>query len=678
MFSAMNKEFSSFLSQLFENCWNVLEKIFNLFEKPRTNFEMLAFVLILLAAFYYTLVFSTYSILTHETFSTSAYDVGLFDQGIWQLSRFRAPFTTIKGVNLLGDHSFFYTIFLAPLYWVWANVNFLYVIQSLFLALGAIPLFLYARRKLENSFLALAVGISFLLYPALQNMNLENFHPETLATFFMIMSLYFLLLGNFHLFYPFIILSLLGKEDISITIAFIGLYLIAQKNLKHGIITLLIGLSSYFTFSRLIMPLLNGISIFSPQPLAYSYWFQGLTSNLFNPKYYWSNFFHRESLEYYRNLLQPVAFIPIFGPQILVLAFPSLAMNVLAGGYLRSINYHYNYLISGIIFFSLIEGLYFLQKLLKARWLNGAAKAAILGSILLFFAYTSNNTLSLLPLNKHLSLIFEKYRCLSSETIKTKRRALKLISKEAKVSASYLLVPHLTHRKEIYMFPNPFKSVLWNMWFKEGKDAPPSEGHIDYVILDLDAYTSEEEKLIIRYLLDSPYYQKVYDNYPILVLKHTDYKREGNLGANYLLYTLDKQVSLIDDFSKKLKIKKKGILSMLYFPDSNYYLRNLLGENIPVESQFALEIFGYLFIPKAGEYKFNIQSDAQALIEVNGEIYSLPLFLKKGFHKYRIKYLNYGQKYNLKFTVSPPHGLSYIISDRDLRVLHPIPLAKTD
>ena len=41
----------------------------------------------------------------HRGLGTFAYDVGLYDQGLWLLSRGQAPFVTLMGRNLFGDHA---------------------------------------------------------------------------------------------------------------------------------------------------------------------------------------------------------------------------------------------------------------------------------------------------------------------------------------------------------------------------------------------------------------------------------------------------------------------------------------------------------------------------------------------------------------------------------------------
>ena len=86
----------------------------------------------------------------HRGLGTSAYDFGLYDQGIWLLSRFESPFVTLMGRNLFGDHSSFILLFLVPFYWFDPPTSFLLVVQSVVIALGAVPLFWYAKRRLQS------------------------------------------------------------------------------------------------------------------------------------------------------------------------------------------------------------------------------------------------------------------------------------------------------------------------------------------------------------------------------------------------------------------------------------------------------------------------------------------------------------------------------------------------
>ena len=177
-----------------------------------------------------------------------------------------------------------------------------------------------------------------------------------------------------------------------------------------------------------------------------------------------------------------------------------------------------------MIFFALIEGLYFLQRRnFKIKWLE-QSKAVVLALTVLIFAYVFNNLYSFLPINLHWGRIWQEADFMMSEEVQNKKRAISLIPKEAKVSASYSLVPHLSHRKEIYMFPNPFKENLWNQWFQEGKGLPSPEGHVDYVVLDWSNHTGENGQWT-KDLISSPDFEKVYEKDKILVLKYSKGKQ---------------------------------------------------------------------------------------------------------------------------------------------------------
>ena len=50
----------------------------------------------------YSLYFSWLTVGVHRGLGSSAYDFGLYDQGIWLLSRGNSPFVTLMGRNLFG------------------------------------------------------------------------------------------------------------------------------------------------------------------------------------------------------------------------------------------------------------------------------------------------------------------------------------------------------------------------------------------------------------------------------------------------------------------------------------------------------------------------------------------------------------------------------------------------
>ena len=114
----------------------------------------------------------------HRGLGTSAFDVGLYDQGLWLLSQFEAPFVTLMGRNLFGDHASLILIFLTPIYWFFPGVETLLFLQAAVISAGAIPIYFYARRVLESNAFGFFFAVIWIVNPVVNGTNLENFHPE--------------------------------------------------------------------------------------------------------------------------------------------------------------------------------------------------------------------------------------------------------------------------------------------------------------------------------------------------------------------------------------------------------------------------------------------------------------------------------------------------------------------
>ncbi|MFC1540575.1 hypothetical protein ACFL4J_00890 [Candidatus Margulisiibacteriota bacterium] len=198
-----------------------------------------------------------------------------------------------------------------------------------------------------------------------------------------------------------------------------------------------------------------------------------------------------------------------------------------------------------------------------------------------------------------------------------------------------------------------------------GGISPPIGKKIDYLVLELNIH-SGDDTLIIKYLRDSLYYEQIFGEEEIAVLKRTDHKLDKIHGANYVLYRPDGRISISDKFEDDLEIKEKGVFSMLYFPESKYRFRNLLGEGIPIEEGVALEISGKIRVRQSGQYQISVQSAGKYAMKIDGQALARSMYLSKGDHPYQIKYLDPGGEFGLKIKVVPPTGEAFIISDQDL------------
>src|SRR5262249_13966724 len=101
----------------------------------------------------YAAFFSYFTIIHHRNLLTSAFDLGLEDNLVWNalhLSRppFKSsPFAGPNGSHF-GHHATFFAYLLAPFYAIYPHPQALLVIQAVLLGAAAIPLYLFARQHI--------------------------------------------------------------------------------------------------------------------------------------------------------------------------------------------------------------------------------------------------------------------------------------------------------------------------------------------------------------------------------------------------------------------------------------------------------------------------------------------------------------------------------------------------
>src|SRR5205085_2197758 len=99
----------------------------------------------------------------------------------------------------------------------WRDPQMLLIIQTVILSLGAYFVFLISTKVLKNKYLALILGILYLLNPSIGYTNLYDFHAVTLATTFLLGAWYFLISKKYSVLTIFLILAALTKEQVWLT-----------------------------------------------------------------------------------------------------------------------------------------------------------------------------------------------------------------------------------------------------------------------------------------------------------------------------------------------------------------------------------------------------------------------------------------------------------------------------
>ena len=94
----------------------------------------------------YIINYSYLSIIQYNALFTGHFDLACFDQAIWNTIHGRILDTTIFDYNFLGEHMSPILIILVPFYLIWQDPRMLLILQSLFLGITAIPIYLIVRK----------------------------------------------------------------------------------------------------------------------------------------------------------------------------------------------------------------------------------------------------------------------------------------------------------------------------------------------------------------------------------------------------------------------------------------------------------------------------------------------------------------------------------------------------
>lgn len=325
----------------------------------------------------YIAYFGALTVQKHLAFQTTAYDLGNVDQAVWNTRHGRPlAMTNIEGLsNRLGTHVEPILLPISLLYFVWSDPRALLLLQTVVIALGAWPVYQIARRALSTAphasplaqrLLSLTFSVAYLLYPALQSANVFDFHALSLAPTFFLFAFYFLETERWAGFAVFSLLTLSCKEDMPLLVAMLGLYaLLARRGGGRrrwlGVATLAVSLAWFLVAVGWIMPHFDTQGV-SPLAGRYTYLGDGplemAVSLVTRPGLVVEHLVEAGAPAYLRDMLLPAAFLSLLAPQVLLLAVPTLAINLLStDGFMHQLErFHYGAPLAAVVVISAATG----------------------------------------------------------------------------------------------------------------------------------------------------------------------------------------------------------------------------------------------------------------------------------------------------------------------------------
>ncbi|HEU0028687.1 MAG TPA: DUF2079 domain-containing protein [Ktedonobacterales bacterium] len=483
----------------------------------------IAFWFVVACAAAYTIFFAVYLFATQDAWLTHAEDMGIMTQALWNTTH-GAPLhqticNTISDTNCIGDVSRFAIHFeplmlpIALIYAIVPSPKTLQLLQAAVVASGALPAFWLASRRLRSALAGVAFALLYLAYPPLQAAVVYDFHAVTLTAAFLMFALYFMMTRNNLGLFIACLLALATKEEIPLDVLMIAAsIMLLQRRWRTG--GALAGLAvGWLVVELLIMraasplghsPTASRYAQFGASPIEVALTL--LTHPIMIVRQY---VLSAIGVYYLRTVLTPVGYLAILSPWALAMAAPALAINLLSSDpTMQTGAYQYNAEITPFIIFAAIDAVWWLSLAggWLARWLARftpaltaagdtlaawARRAAswpwprlVMAGLTVFaFAFGARGA------REHsqtpLSVVFSW----PQQTAHTRLgdQLVHLIPPDASVCAQSDLVPHVSNRRFVYLFPYQMLSA-------------------DYIFLDVtaslypqtdrDAYAEQAQTLL--------------------------------------------------------------------------------------------------------------------------------------------------------------------------------------
>lgn len=405
------------------------------------------------------------------------YDFGIFDQAIWNVSRFNPPIIehlVVGGKWIFADHLNPSLFLLTPLYWLTDKSEIILVAQAVAVGLSGLFIYLIGREVLKNKFWSFSILLVYFLFLGIQNAVITDFHEVTVATLPFVASYYFLIKKNYKVFFILFLITL-GFKESNFLLCFgmaISVFLIDRKLWKLALLCGVIALSwGYININYIIPYFSDGIYQYNVavQP---------------NPVQIAGTFFDSEIKR--RTLLysfMSFGFLPLFSPQFWAIMFQDFLARFYSPVWFTrwGMDLHYSAIlgatfgISSIFTFKLID-----KKVKKKIILNILAVVIVLNAIYLYR----------FELNGPFGLAYNSAFYAHSKDFKFLDDMIKVVPKDATVLTQNNLAPRFTHQKVSLLRDMPITSTA--VYYQTMIPQP------DYIVIDSREGQNPNNYFVVR------------------------------------------------------------------------------------------------------------------------------------------------------------------------------------
>ncbi|MHB1708359.1 MAG: DUF2079 domain-containing protein [Thermoplasmataceae archaeon] len=313
----------------------------------RARFKKWEGMIIVAAIAAYATLYSTLSIIRFLTYNAYVYDLGLSSSLLYSAVHNGTYFFLQNPGNITANKMIY--IPLAVIFQFYPNFIPLLIFQSIWIAVGAYPLYKISKKVIADPFLSLIPSVLYLLYYPLAGVNWYDFHFMALFPTFFFFGFW---------------LYLCDRKVASALV----LFLAAMTNYLAAVIILLFGLETIFSKRGISSPTRNklyGISLVIFPSILFliinMHFGVSYTTSVSNVSGFPFSLFAFLPLKLFLvfSLFFPLFFISLYSPKYLLLALPYFAFVFFQGShlaYFSPINFQYPSLVIPGLFISFVYG----------------------------------------------------------------------------------------------------------------------------------------------------------------------------------------------------------------------------------------------------------------------------------------------------------------------------------
>ena len=442
------------------------------------------------AAAVYAAILSFESLADHYAFRTG-FDAAIYDQYVWLLANGHEPFSTVLDRHMLVEHFQPGLALLTPLYWLGLGIPAVLIFQSVAVALTAPALYALARSAGATTGLATVPAFLWLVSPAVAAANLWDWRAATFAPALVVLSTLFALRGRLVLLAITALLALSLKEDVALTYVMLGAVLAWHGRRRLGA-AVAAGAAGWALVALTTIRSFGNSDDFLTRRFAGD---RGdsvrdvLAYVVRNPVETLVDIVEHSGPDLLM-LLFSTGGLALLAPSWIVLALPTAAHNALSAYETQhTLVHHYHLPVATALFVAAALGVSRLDA--PGRLARPAIVAVILAA-------------SVIGLVEGAQRVGSADR-MAAEDRSELERALEVIPPDAPVAASPYLLPRLSHRVDVYSFPEPFVRIDWGGSLSE-EELAKRAGRIRFVALTGDIkpveYKDEIGPIVERLLED--------------------------------------------------------------------------------------------------------------------------------------------------------------------------------